>query len=281
MIKLAGDVMVTEDTAYFPLEWCTKDMMAVLEQRIVAKTKNSHAGLTMAETATLLSHAAAGLAHCHQANILHLDVKPENICVGTDGYLKVIDFGCSRVTSNKIQEKGSTAAYSAPETSPPHSAYDGKAADVWSLGVAVASCAAGAAVWFSHGNNASAAAAACIAAKKPETRLQIWIRKWREVVLSLGKATLCEYASGWAEGKRAAAAVNVVLESVPCVKKVSDVMCEFFMKDLKMQHLCGHLDPRLLQILVQMLCPYPQFRPTMAQIANDQWLDTVRTCFFL
>ena len=77
----------------------------------------------------------------HARNIIYRDLKPENVMVGEDGYIKLIDMG----TCKKIKEKGSTTGvnktftiigtpnYMAPEI------ISGKGysytVDLWSLGV--------------------------------------------------------------------------------------------------------------------------------------------------
>lgn len=43
------------------------------------------------------SQAAEGLAHAHEAGILHRDVKPGNLIVGRDGRLRVLDFGLAKM----------------------------------------------------------------------------------------------------------------------------------------------------------------------------------------
>ncbi len=49
--------------------------------------------LSMQEAATIISQAAAGLAHAHSRGLIHRDVKPGNLLVTTDGHTKVSDLG--------------------------------------------------------------------------------------------------------------------------------------------------------------------------------------------
>jgi Tol biopolymer transport system component/predicted Ser/Thr protein kinase len=49
------------------------------------------------EIAGLLVGVADGLAAAHAAGILHRDIKPDNILVGTNGYAKLSDFGLAKL----------------------------------------------------------------------------------------------------------------------------------------------------------------------------------------
>lgn len=54
------------------------------------------------DTCLLLSAAknvSSALGHCHSKGIIHLDVKPANILVNSQGIFKLGDFGCSVATS--------------------------------------------------------------------------------------------------------------------------------------------------------------------------------------
>ena len=42
---------------------------------------------------------AAGIEHAHMKNIIHRDIKPQNILVSNDGTVKIVDFGIARVLS--------------------------------------------------------------------------------------------------------------------------------------------------------------------------------------
>jgi serine/threonine protein kinase/tetratricopeptide (TPR) repeat protein len=46
--------------------------------------------------------AGAGLAAAHAAGLLHRDFKPENVMVGDDGVVRVLDFGLSKDDSNSL-----------------------------------------------------------------------------------------------------------------------------------------------------------------------------------
>lgn len=86
-----------------------------------------------------------GLEHCHNNGICHRDLKPENLLLDTDGNLKISDFGFSTLNIGDADGDGDARAellhttcgtpnYVAPEVLG-KDGYDGKKADVWSIGV--------------------------------------------------------------------------------------------------------------------------------------------------
>lgn len=71
---------------------------------------------------TILSYTqqiASALAYAHQKNIVHCDIKPENILIGRDGQLLLSDFGIARIRettlSQTTRDAFGTATYMAPE----------------------------------------------------------------------------------------------------------------------------------------------------------------------
>jgi len=75
---------------------------------------------------------------CHDANIAHLDIKPENFLQsGHCSSLKLADFGSSRKVLPKdgLSKAQTTLQYRAPELFSILSDADKRKADVWSLGI--------------------------------------------------------------------------------------------------------------------------------------------------
>lgn len=86
-----------------------------------------------------------GLEHCHNSGICHRDLKPENLLLDVDGNLKISDFGFSTLNIGDADGDGNARAellhttcgtpnYVAPEVLG-KDGYDGKKADIWSMGV--------------------------------------------------------------------------------------------------------------------------------------------------
>jgi serine/threonine protein kinase len=81
------------------------------------------------------ANVLAGLEHMHGAGIAHRDIKPGNMLLGTDGYLKLCDYGLSKFLKQGETTKTmlGTLAYLPPEqvNGEPY----GHSTDLWSLGV--------------------------------------------------------------------------------------------------------------------------------------------------
>ena len=86
-----------------------------------------------------------GIEHCHHNGICHRDLKPENLLLDTDGNVKISDFGFSCLNIGDADGDGTTRTrllhttcgtpnYVAPEVLG-KDGYDGKIADIWSMGV--------------------------------------------------------------------------------------------------------------------------------------------------
>jgi len=82
--------------------------------------------------------AVAGVAHLHRHNVLHLDLKPQNMILDAAGTLKLVDFGTARKMSHSeemiLGAKG-TPMFWAPECCNGEVPHLGQQVDIWALGV--------------------------------------------------------------------------------------------------------------------------------------------------
>ena len=56
----------------------------------------------------------SAINHCHQQGICHRDIKPENILVNEEGHVKLIEFGFSAGTKNKLKTYCGTPPFMCP-----------------------------------------------------------------------------------------------------------------------------------------------------------------------
>ena len=87
------------------------------------------------------SHIVLVFEHLHSKNIIYRDLKPENVLIGTDGYLKLTDFGFAKQIENRTFTLCGTPEYLAPEIL--QNQGHGKPVDWWTLGVLIYEMIAG------------------------------------------------------------------------------------------------------------------------------------------
>jgi serine/threonine protein kinase len=66
---------------------------------------------------TIISDVAAALDYAHENQVLHLDIKPDNILIDHKGHIKVTDFGLSELSGivGFAEPQGGTIGYMPPE----------------------------------------------------------------------------------------------------------------------------------------------------------------------
>ncbi|KAH9410959.1 protein kinase [Ordospora pajunii] len=92
-----------------------------------------------ADKMSLIAQLACGVDYLHKMNVIHRDIKPQNILVTQDGVLKIADFGLSRNMEVRVPPYSSdvvTLWYRSPELLVGNTSYRFYI-DVWSLGCVV------------------------------------------------------------------------------------------------------------------------------------------------
>jgi serine/threonine protein kinase/Tfp pilus assembly protein PilF len=114
--------------------------------------------MQLSEAVEIAIQVAGALAAAHQASIVHRDVKPENIMLRPDGYVKVLDFGIAKLAEQEVpatmaEEEAlllvetnlgsilGTVRYMSPEQA--RGASVDKGTDIWSLGAVLYEMATG------------------------------------------------------------------------------------------------------------------------------------------
>jgi serine/threonine protein kinase/Tol biopolymer transport system component len=136
---------------YIVMEYVEGD---TLRQRL------KRAPIRLSEALNVAAQIADALSAAHSAGIIHRDIKPDNVMLRKDGYLKVLDFGLAKLTENVSQltqvdfdaptiqairtNPGvvmGTAEYMSPEQA--RGLEVDQRTDVWSLGVILYEMVAG------------------------------------------------------------------------------------------------------------------------------------------
>lgn len=91
--------------------------------------------LTVREATSIAIQVSLGLEAAHRSNIVHRDVKPQNIIISTDGKVKLSDFGIARAASSNTISSNvmGSVHYSSPEQV--RGGYSDAKSDIYSLGI--------------------------------------------------------------------------------------------------------------------------------------------------
>lgn len=91
--------------------------------------------LSFKESASIAIQVARGIEAAHGKNIIHRDIKPQNIMISTDGKVKVTDFGIAKAASSNTisSDVMGSVHYASPEQA--RNGFIDARSDVYSLGI--------------------------------------------------------------------------------------------------------------------------------------------------
>ncbi|XP_056619140.1 chromosomal serine/threonine-protein kinase JIL-1-like [Triplophysa dalaica] len=136
VVKLLGDPCIKDSKWNIPLEFIFGEDL----ETTIFKSQSSKIQLTPAVRATIITGMCEGLLHLHSKDIVHQDLKPDNIMVEHQTYRAVIiDLGLAKFSKNGLSSAVNLGneAYSAPEILRTRGVRD-KRSDVWAMGKVIA-----------------------------------------------------------------------------------------------------------------------------------------------
>ena len=91
--------------------------------------------LTIKEATSIAIQVCAGLEVAHNNNIVHRDIKPQNIIISREGKVKVTDFGIAKATTSQTTTASAMGSvhYASPEQA--RGGYVDGRSDIYSLGI--------------------------------------------------------------------------------------------------------------------------------------------------
>lgn len=110
-------------------------VMELVEGITLKKYIEKKSRLTVKEAVSIAIQVAMGLEAAHNNNIIHRDIKPQNIIISKEGKVKVTDFGIAKAaTSNTITSNVmGSVHYTSPEQA--RGGYSDAKSDIYSLGI--------------------------------------------------------------------------------------------------------------------------------------------------
>uniref|UniRef100_A0A4W5QI61 Protein kinase domain-containing protein n=1 Tax=Hucho hucho TaxID=62062 RepID=A0A4W5QI61_9TELE len=136
IVKLLGNPTLKDSKWIIPMEFIFGEEL----ETTIFKSQKSQVQLTPSIKATIITGMCEGLLHLHSKDIVHQDLKPENIMVEHDTHRAVIiDMGLAKFFRNGLNSAVDMGneAYSPPEVLQRRGQRDQRS-DVWAMGKIIA-----------------------------------------------------------------------------------------------------------------------------------------------
>ncbi len=112
-------------------------VMEYIDGKTLKQLLQKRGALTLTEVIDIMCQLTDGLAHAHEAYIIHRDIKPQNIMIEDNGLVKITDFGIA-MALNSTQLTQTNSVMGSVHYLPPEQA-NGKGStvksDIYSLGI--------------------------------------------------------------------------------------------------------------------------------------------------
>ncbi|MBI5525167.1 MAG: protein kinase [Deltaproteobacteria bacterium] len=132
------DIGFRNDVYYLTMEY--------VEGITVRQLLNRHVRLGIPSTVAIAQQLSEALAVAHKHNVIHRDVKPQNLLLDGQGVLKVMDFGVAKLLEHTFVGEGAGMIVGSPGYVAPEALREEKVdgrADLYAMGVVLYECLTG------------------------------------------------------------------------------------------------------------------------------------------
>jgi len=112
-------------------------VMEYVEGRTLKNLIKRRGSLTLPEVIDIMGQITSGIEHAHEKNIIHRDIKPQNILILDDGLVKIADFGIAQALNNNELTQTNSVMGSVHYLPPEQANGTGSTfkSDIYSLGI--------------------------------------------------------------------------------------------------------------------------------------------------